>query len=846
MRGAITLAAALAAALAPSPADALVRPRNPSGGNPNHPYRNIVKRGITGDPSEADGKAFDFVIAGGGVAGLTLAGRLSEWSNVTVLVIEAGESGDAVEQQIDVPGMAYTNGLTKSAYDWQYETVSQAQAGSETKSWPRGKVLGGSGAINGMFWGRAGSEEYDAWATLNPNGNTTWDWEEVNKYIMKSESHSAPPAGNQERFQIPSTASYHGSDGPIKTGYSAYIFDWNAAWIPSWVALGFTAKDLAGGDTHGVTITPSTLDQDAQVRSDSKSGYIDPNTDRPNLVVLTGQQVTKVLFNGTKDADGNLIASGVQFSANGGTFYSVQANKEVLLAGGVVGSAQILQLSGIGPSSVLQSAGVDLLYDLPVGYNLQDHVSYTMYFSTGFASGSVQNWNAFMASDAAKTAALDEWTNNQNGTYTYINEAVGYVSMGDIAGGASAATTFANGVDVSSIVSTITTAYDLPASVQSGLTDQLNIQKTWLSDNTGQLEIIYSAFGTDASSLGIQIALQHPFSRGTLFINSNSAFSKPTIDPGYLAIQQDADILQEGSEWVRTLAKTAPMSDTLTNETGGTTGLTGSALTTYIRGAVGTEYHPLGTCSMLPQDKGGVVDTELIVYGTSNLRVIDSAIMPMQISAHLMASTYGIAEKGADIIKDKYMYRPPPPSPSSNATSAAALPPQTTAEIGVATDSSVADAKKEAASSPLSSGAKIGIGVGVGAGAGLILGAIVFWLFARNKKKPAADEKGWYAGANNNNDGAWDAQAAYRDADAFPLQRPARPFSSAAASVSTMATADLQHGIPGSPSASSYQMGDYQRGGGATSPFRDMEDHSSGYNTPDFHTPQHFSNVRPS
>lgn len=175
--------------------------------------------------------------------------------------------------------------------------------------------------------------------------------------------------------------SAHGSTGPIQTGLCEYIFDAVANWIPAWITLGIPAKDLWAGSTRGVMITPSTINPINQTRSDSKAGYIDPLPPRSNLVILTGQQVTSVIFNGST-VDGNVVASGVTFqSGSGSTSYSVQANKEVILAGGTVGSPQILQLSGVGPATRLTNLGINSVIDLPVGYNLQDHVSTSMYWS---------------------------------------------------------------------------------------------------------------------------------------------------------------------------------------------------------------------------------------------------------------------------------------------------------------------------------------------------------------------------------------------------------------------------------------------------------------------------------
>ncbi|BEI80935.1 hypothetical protein CcaverHIS002_0200950 [Cutaneotrichosporon cavernicola] len=824
-------ALALAALAVPASA-VIVRDRDADGANINNPYRNMLKRGITDNVQQVNGKAFDFVIAGGGVAGLALAGRLAEWKNVSVCVIEAGSDGSDVRDNIDVPGLSYGESVTtKPGRDWGYNTVAQAQLGDKAVKWPRGKLLGGSGAVNGMFWGRASSHEYDAWGDLNPGGNVTWNWNEMNKYIIKSETLGWPNQSNIDTFQIAIDEKAHGTSGPIHIGWSSFIYPFTSNWVPSWEALGFTNKDLASGDVRGVSLTPSTLFQDNQTRCDSKAGYIDSRPDLPNLFILTGQQVTEVLFNGTKDADGNDIASGVSFSAyEGAPVYSVQANKEVILAGGTIGSPQILQLSGIGPSSVLTPLGITVRKDLPVGHNLQDHASSTMYFSTT----EIQNWAQLWSNKDAIAAALAEWKSSKTGLLTYINEAVGYVSMADITS-ASQATAAANAINVAQTVTDVAAAHDMPSNVQAGLTAQYNILKQWLTDATGQLEIILSMWGSGANNVGIQCALQHPFSRGTIFINSKSAFNAPNIDPSYYAVDIDRQIIGAGANWIRRLVASGPFANTITGETGATAGLNGSALTTAMQNGAGTEYHPHGTCSMLPEEMGGVVDTRLIVYGTNNVRVIDSSIIPLHISAHLMATTYGIAEKGADVIKQAHWKPPPPPDVSVSPTATEDI-----AQIGEATDSSVANAQKAGVSSGLSTTAKIGLGVGVGVGAGALLGLLVFCMCIRKKKRPTTDEKGWYAGANQQDNSAWDAQQAYREQDAFPMggvvaPRPNR-FSSANMSISTMATADLQ---PGQRMDSSYSLGDYANASGANTPYRDEPSPlppAGQYPTPGFQT----------
>ncbi|WVR08765.1 hypothetical protein IAU60_005823 [Kwoniella sp. DSM 27419] len=806
--------------------------------NVRNPHRRQLKRSITSNASQVDGKSFDFVIAGGGVAGLTLAARLSEWSNVTVLCVEAGGDGSDVEDKIDTPGYSYLNSLTGSAYDWAYNTVSQPDSGDRTYYWPRGKGLGGSGAINGMFWGRPAADEFDAWATLNPDGAETWNWEEMNKYIKKSENFTAPSKDVQDKFSMVIDESYHGHDGPIQVGFTEYIFDAITTWIPAWGTLGLPGIDLASGKTRGSMFSTSTINVHNQTRSDSKAGYIDPLPPRSNLVILTGQQVTGVLFNGSTDASGNIIASGIQFqAASGAQTYSVEAKKEVLLAGGTVGSPQILQLSGIGPKDTLQALNINSRLDLPVGHNLQDHVSYSMYWSTPQGTFT---WNNLSVSQDLRASALQEYQTSRTGLWTYVNEAVGYPNMADVMDSTDEASTYAATIagNLDKDMSDITSWLSLPANVAKGIRAQYQIQQQWMTSDVGQLEIILTMLGKGgegaANDMGIQVALQHPWSRGTLFITSTDPFTPPAINPHYFGVGYDIDIMSYGSAFARRLAKATPLNQYLITETHPGADVTGDALGTYMKANSGTEYHPMGTCSMLPKDSGGVVDTSLIVYGTSNLRVIDTSIAPLHLSAHTMAPTYGIAEKASDLIKKKYMKVIEQQNTTSTATNSDEA---STAAPGQATDKSVTDANKaasgaQAGNSNLSSGAKIGIGLGAGLGAAAVLGALILLCCIRRKRNQnAAKDKTWYgqsaaADPYDNDGGAY--KEAYNSSaaggQAYPMAAfaaPGAPFAahSRSHSVDTMATADLASRAP-MRSQSGYGLGN----SGSSTPYRD--DHS--------------------
>ena len=279
-------------------------------------------------------------------------------------------------------------------------------------------------------------------------------------------------------------------------------------------------------------------------------------------------------------------------------------------------------------------------------------------------------------------------------------------------------------------VSDVTSWQLLPDNVSAGLKAQYEVMHQRLSTDLGQLEIIMTMLGNagNRNELGIQVALQHPWSRGSIFITSTDPFTQPAIDPDYFGVGYDIDIMSYGSAFARRLAAAEPLNNVMTTESVPGAGIIGDALNTFTKGSAGTEYHPLGTCSMLPRNLGGVVDTNLIVYGTNNLRVIDASIMPLQVSAHLMASTYGIAEKGADLIKAKYfaVQAVANTTSSTSASVADGANTGTTAVIGQATDVAVTEQNNKSTSeSPLSMGAKIGIGLGAGLGAAAILAGIV-------------------------------------------------------------------------------------------------------------------------
>ncbi|QRW23253.1 GMC oxidoreductase [Rhizoctonia solani] len=814
MTHSVASVALVASAVAFLGANALVRTDTAS--NPNNPHRRLLTRAVTADPTQLSGKSFDFVIVGGGTAGLAIAARLSEYSNMTVAVIEAGGDGSSHADNINIPGYSYIHGLTGTDADWSYDITAQPSAGNRVTKWPRGKVLGGSGSINGMFWGIGAQREWDAWATLFPTSSSSynsstlengtpasfnWSWSMIQKYHKKSENFTAPPAEQQTQFGMTIDADSHGYGGAIQTTMSQYIYDGIANWVPTLVALGMSKGDLASGDTHVVSITPSTLNAHNFTRSNSMAGYIDPVGPRSNLVILTGMQATGLVW-GDKGSSG-AIATGVKFAAsNGAQSYTVKAKKEVILCGGTIGSAQLLQLSGVGPKALMTSListqwwiylASGRTSRIMVRALLRDFF-FRATHKTEIGSTTVAwavdgaTWWDLLSNDTLQAQQLTQWRDDATGLWTYINEAVAYPSIQDIMG--TNAGTWLNTVSsgLSSALSSLSTSQSLDTTVLKGITQQFNIQLDMLKNSVGQLEIIMTmlagagmlAFKLPSSTHGVVVPSQLP---------------APMHLTTLASIRWDVDIINAGIKYVRTIGATAPMSSYFKAETSTTSAsTTDDAINTYIANSVATEYHPIGTCSMLPLDMGGVVDTTLRVYGTSNVRVIDASVMPIHVTAHTMAPAYAIAEYGADIIKMAYW-----PVPVSTTTTSARGGATNGSGSGNGSSGGNNGNGSNDEGGLTSSQRTIVIAATVAVGGAALLLGLLFCIRKRSHQKPQGPEDPW--------------RSSYGGAHSLPMQNlsnaelaaPPAPFKAggnkydyrmSAMSSSTMDTAQLQAATP--------------------------------------------------
>ncbi len=424
------------------------------------------------------------------------------------------------------------------------------------------------------------------------------------------------------------------------------------------------------GSNVGVWTSLATIDPQTQERSYSTTGYLQPIATRENLSIVTGAEVDEILFDlfsapsSTEAQSQNpLVAKGVRYHV-GEDEYQASASQEIILCAGSVGSPQILELSGIGNQQILEKAGIHAKIHNPnVGENLQEHIMTISVYELDDNTSAPEH-------DLDPTSFLlraeKNYHETKTGFLTTTPSSMAYLPLKDL----TSESQLASLAEKAHIIAEETTTgkgsneqwghHPAAAHIlqrQFAPTSQLG-QVEYVLHHTNSSPFFKGQVGKKYASLH-QI-LQFPYSVGSVHVSSAlHSTGKPIIDPKYYEGKGgdvDAEVMLHGQDFGDRIMRTEPLSSIITRRVWPPEEEPGHDLdwASWIRNNTVTDWHPVGTCSMLPLRAGGVVDHELRVYGTKNVRVIDASVFPLHISAHIQATIYAVAERGADIIKSTW------------------------------------------------------------------------------------------------------------------------------------------------------------------------------------------------
>ena len=527
---------------------------------------------------------FDYIIVGGGTAGCVLANRLSADPDIKVLLLEAGGRDNWIWIHIPV-GYLFCIGNPRT--DWCYRTEPEAGLNGRSIMYARGRVLGGSSSINAMLYLRGQAQDYDHWAALT--GDSRWNWESVLPVFKGSEDHWR------------GGGDMHGAGGEWRVEQQRLRWDLLDRFADAAEQAGVVkTRDFNRGDNDGVS--NFEVNQRRGVRWSASKAFLRPAQERPNLRVVTGALIDKLLVAGR-------IARGVEFEL-GGVRYFAHARIETALTAGAIGSPAILQRSGIGPAALLQARGIPVVHELAgVGGNLQDHLQLRMIYKVQ----GIKTLNRQANSLWGKALMGLEYALFRSGPLSMAPSQLGLFTRSQ------------PGLERPDI--------------------EYHVQPLSL-DKFGDPLHDFPAFTASVCTL-------RPASRGYVQIKDTLPATPPAIAPCYLSHEADRATAAHALRLTRRIVSQPALAPYFPQEYLPGPGPDTDEALAEAAGRIGTTiFHPVGTCAMgRADDANAVTDPELRVRGIDRLRVIDASVMPTITSGNTNSPTLMIAERGAALIR---------------------------------------------------------------------------------------------------------------------------------------------------------------------------------------------------
>ncbi|KAI7968486.1 hypothetical protein EIK77_006505 [Talaromyces pinophilus] len=457
----------------------------------------------------------------------------------------------------------------------------------------------------------------DSWEAL---GNEGWGYDSLAPYFRKFATVHAPPQAAKDVVGL----TYHNEslvgDGPVQVSFSEGYGPTNSAWMETFAKFGLEmTADMRSGNALGAFQQPGSIDPATKTRSYAATAHYTPAiASRPNLTILTGTIAKKILFDTTGLEP---VATGILAQSKDGPKKTLNA-REVILSAGALMSPQILELSGVGSRSLLEKHGIPVVIENPnVGEHLQDHAitcqSFEVNPDIAVAYAPLTDASGISSAETKKAvfAAHDQHTQTLDGQ----------------------------------IIRSLLEKEDGPTAQYLLFPGQAN---TYLAEPSSMMD--YLAPSQPGNFITIMSLLNHPFSRGSVHINSPDVNQLPTWDPNFNSNPLDLEISALHAMFVEKFANTPPFSNLLKPD--GARIPKGKADSVeaakeIVRQTQVSDFHPCGSCTMRPKDKGGVVDTGLRVHGAKGLRVVDASIFPFVPLGNIQSVVYAVAEKAADLIK---------------------------------------------------------------------------------------------------------------------------------------------------------------------------------------------------